>query len=192
MRRNKIALGWIVILATALAGCSEDGPEPTTDENPSAPGAAAGTSLEPVNNTPPPSLEPVTASCTVTSTSAFVAGARGLCQFSETGVDPADYRSALIEMAWGTSPPGLVEAELSIESNECNQGATGTGCAIASASGEASPLNVTLDADDLADNAADEMFAVAYGFGAYAEQTFTLHISLFEVDTIPAGYTAVS
>ena len=189
---------WVVAtllaLALLLAGCSDDdagddaddgtdGGNTLDDDSTTAPGRGG-------NATAPVSAEPVVGSCDLTVISAFVVNEQGVCAFSEAAANLTAFRSAIVELTWDSLQPGALDVGLSAESDDCNRANTND-CVIEETAGTTAPLNVTLDAQQIAEHADANLRGVVIAPGVVAEQAFTMHISLFELEDVPAGYSAI-
>lgn len=199
MTGQKLALTLAIGFCLALAGCSDksdggpiSGDEDAEDGGAAGPGGQSGGSngASTTGTGDIPSEEPTVGTCDVESDAAVAVSARGVCAFTEAAANPANYRSALIEMTWDSLEPGVAEVQLSVETDACNQGGTND-CSVAATQGTSAPMNLTLTAAQLEAHAADNMAAWGAVYGAAVGQKLTIYISLFETETIPPGYTAI-
>ena len=176
--------------ASDPAGQEADAPGPAASQSPSS--AAPSASASKRAAAAPPSSRPVVGTCEVGAAYAVtvegdVAFANEITIYCETPVlrspSGAGFRSGLVEVDWsqvGPAPPRL-DLQASID-----------GTQVAALSGESSPLAATVAPDAMPAGDGFEVRIDWGGQGVFVDFSARVSVSLFELDAVPPGYTALA
>lgn len=183
-------------LVFLLAGCSSPpsgGPDAVASSSTTT---STGPSVPDVSPLP----SPETAVCEVVRSNAGTPAGLGIyadrglssqtgCVFADLFDDLAWAGSALVEVEW-TPQASMTAADAWFESDNCVASPTEP-CTLPKERDASSPLALALEGDDFLGNIAENLEVQVAAQGVVAQQSFTVHLTLFANATVDPGFTAI-
>lgn len=189
---------WVLLLAVALAGCSETGPD---DRGLDADVASAATDPDVRNGTGEPLREPSdeasTAQCDLAYAGSRTAGtdlqlgpATEECSVLVNAVDdaPLPFQVALVEMQWDDAEPTIEEVGFDFVLR-FNSTEVGSAMESVDPDGDAGLLMVEVPLHGAAAGSLDVTGGLIFE-GITPQWEASVVVSVFESDSVPSGYSA--